>query len=214
MRGRILGRLIALTAVLAAGAVGCATGSPDPAAAGRGVGGMPAPAAAAARDDYVIGPEDVLQVTVWRSENLSRTVPVRPDGKISLPLINDIQAAGLTALQLRDEIARRLKEFINAPDVTVTVTEINSLKVNILGQVQKPGTYDLKRRVSVLEAVAIAGGLTPFAAPNKLVVLRKGQDGRLMRIGVRYKDLIEGRDDRQNILLQRDDTIIVPERFF
>ncbi len=203
---------MAFTAVLVVAAAGCASG-PDAAATGRGGSGAPGPAAAA-RDDYIIGPEDVLQITVWRNENLSRTVPVRPDGKISLPLVNDIQAAGLTALQLRDEIAKRLKEFVNAPDVTVTVTEIRSLKVNILGQVQKPGTYELKRRVSVLEAVAMAGGLTPFAAPNKMLVLRKGPDGRLTRILVRYKDLIEGGDERQNILLQRDDTIVVPERFF
>jgi polysaccharide export outer membrane protein len=171
------------------------------------------PAAAAALDDYRIGPADVLQITVWRNEPLSREVPVRPDGKISLPLLNDVQAAGLTAIELRDEIAKGLKEYVTAPAVTVTVKEINSLKVNVLGQVQKPGVLEVKRRVSVLEAVALAGGLTPFAAPNRMVVLRKGPDGRLVRIGIRYDDLVQG-DDRQNILLQRDDTVMVPQSLF
>jgi polysaccharide export outer membrane protein len=207
------GRFIALAAVLAAGAAGCASGGPV-ASATKGASGATIPAAAAAREEYVIGPEDVIQITVWRNENLSRTVPVRPDGKISLPLVNDVQAAGLTALELRDEIIRRLKEFVAAPDVTVAVTQINSLKISVLGQVGKPGVYDLKQRVSVLEAVAMAGGLTPFAAANRLVVLRKGPDGRLVRIAVRYKDLVDGKDERQNILLQRGDTIVVPQSVF
>ncbi|HWP35279.1 MAG TPA: polysaccharide biosynthesis/export family protein, partial [Thermodesulfobacteriota bacterium] len=179
-----------------------------------GRAGTPVPAAAVARDDYVIGPDDVVQITVWRNDTLSRTVPVRPDGKISLPLIHEVQAAGLTPLQLRDEIARRLKEFITNPDVSVSVAEIRSLKINVLGQVHKPGTYDLKRRVSLLEALAMAGGLTPFAAQNRIVVLRQAADGRLLRINVRYRDLVERGDDRQNILLQRGDTVIVPESLF
>lgn len=213
MGGVALRRYVALAVALAVGAAGCASGgSAGPAAAGGS--GTTIPAAAAAREEYIIGPEDVVQVTVWRNENLSRTVPVRPDGKISLPLINDVQAAGLTALRLRDEITRRLKEFVAAPDVTVAVTEINSLKISVLGQVGKPGVYDLKRRVSILEAVAMAGGLTPFAAANRVVVLRKGPDGRLVRIAVRYKALVEDGDERQNILLQRGDTVVVPQSFF
>ncbi len=198
----------ALAVVLAA----CGTtGSAGPEA---GASGTAVPASAASSlDEYRIGPADVLQVTVWRNEQLSREVPVRPDGRISLPLLNDVQAAGLTAVELRDQIARRLKEFVTAPDVTVTVKEINSLKVNVLGQVEKPGVIEVKQRVSVLEAIALAGGLTPFAAPNRMVVLRKAADGRLVRIGVRYKDLVNG-DDRQNILLQRDDTIMVPQSLF
>jgi polysaccharide export outer membrane protein len=170
---------------------------------------VPAPRA----DDYRIGPADVLQVTVWRNENLSRTVPVRPDGKISLPLLNDVQAEGLTTIELRDQIARRLKEYVTAPDVTVTVTEINSLKVSVLGQVQKPGVLEVKRQLTVLEAIALAGGLTPFASANRMVVIRRQPDGNTIRIGVRYKDLING-DDRQNISLQRDDTIVVPQSLF
>lgn len=201
---RYLGLIVAC-ALLGA----CGTSRPDM----RGASGTAVPASSAALDEYRIGPADVLQVTVWRNEQLSREVPVRPDGKISLPLLNDVQAADLTAVELRDEIAERLKEYVTAPAVTVTVKEINSLKVNVLGQVQKPGVLEVKRRVSVLEAIALAGGLTPFAAPNKVVVLRKGPDGRLVRIGVRYKDLVEG-DDRQNILLQRDDTVMVPQSLF
>lgn len=197
---------LVLAGVLAAG---CGTtGSKGPAASGTAV-----PADASGLDEYRIGQADVLQVTVWRNEQLSREVPVRPDGKISLPLLNDVQAAGLTAVELRNEIARRLKDYVTAPDVTVTVKEINSLKVNVLGQVQRPGVIEVKRRVSVLEAIALAGGLTPFAAANRMTVLRKGPDGRLVRIGVRYKDLVDG-DDRQNILLQRDDTIMVPQSLF
>ncbi len=198
---------LVLAAVLAPALAGCGTTAP------AGASGSAVPATAAVLDDYRIGPADVLQITVWRNEQLSREVPVRPDGKISLPLLNDVQAAGRTAIELRDEIARQLKEYVTAPAVTVAVKEINSLKVNVLGQVQKPGVIEVKRRVSVLEAIALAGGLTPFAAPNRMVVLRKGSDGRLVRIGVRYDDLISG-DDRQNILLQRDDTIMVPQSLF
>ncbi len=213
MAGGTLRRFITLAVALAAGAAGCTSGGPV-APEARGASGTTAPAAAAAREEYIIGPEDVIQVTVWRNENLSRTLPVRPDGKISLPLINDVQAAGLTTLELRDEIVRRLKEFVSAPDVTVAVTQINSLKISVLGQVGKPGVYDLKQRASVLEAVAMAGGLTPFAAANRVVVLRKAPDGRVIRIAVRYKDLVDGKDERQNILLQRGDTIVVPQSFF
>lgn len=197
---------LALAGVLIAGCQSSGRGA-------AGASGTAVPADAAGLDEYRIGPADVLQVTVWRNDALSREVPVRPDGKISLPLLNDVQAAGLTAVELRNEIARRLKDYVTAPDVTVSVKEINSLKVNVLGQVQKPGVIEVKRRVSVLEAIALAGGLTPFAAANRMVVLRKAPDGRLVRIGIRYKDLVEG-DDRQNILLQRDDTVMVPQSLF
>lgn len=198
-----------LAAVVAPALAGCGTTAP----AAAGASGSAVPAAAAALEDYRIGPADVLHITVWRNDQLSGEVPVRPDGKISLPLLNDVQAAGRTALELRDEIARRLKEYVTSPAVTVAVKEINSLKVNVLGQVEKPGVIEVKRRVSVLEAIALAGGLTPFAAPNRMVVLRKAPDGRLVRIGIRYNDLISG-DDRQNILLQRDDTVMVPQSLF
>jgi polysaccharide biosynthesis/export protein len=196
---------VVLAAALLA-AAGCAS---DPAPQPTPTSGTPVPAA----EDYRIGPEDLLQITVWRNDNLSREVTVRPDGKISMPLLNDVQAAGLTAVELRNEIARGLKEYVTAPDVTVTVKEIKSLRINVLGQVNKPGVLDLKRRVTVLDAISMAGGLTPFAAANKVVVIRKQPDGRTLRIGVRYKDLIGG-DDRQNILLQRDDTILVPQSLF
>jgi polysaccharide export outer membrane protein len=196
---------VVLAAALLA-AAGCAS---DPAPQPTPTSGTPVPTA----EDYRIGPEDLLQITVWRNDNLSREVTVRPDGKISMPLLNDVQAAGLTAVELRNEIARGLKEYVTAPDVTVTVKEIKSLRINVLGQVNKPGVLDLKRRVTVLDAISMAGGLTPFAAANKVVVIRKQPDGRTLRIGVRYKDLIGG-DDRQNILLQRDDTILVPQSLF
>jgi len=204
--GTAIGVVVAAALLAAAGCAGGGGGAP------AGTSGTPVPPTAAA-EDYRIGPEDVLQVTVWRNDNLSREVAVRPDGKISMPLINDVQAAGLTALELRNEIARRLKEYVTAPDVTVAVKEIKSLRVNVVGEVQRPGVLDLKRRVTVLEAISMAGGLTPFAKANDLVVIRKQPDGRTLRIGVKYKDLIRG-DDRQNILLQRDDTIYVPQSLF
>jgi polysaccharide export outer membrane protein len=121
---------------------------------------------------YTIGPEDLLDVTVWNNAAISRTVPVRPDGKISLPLLDDVQAAGLTPKQLKGDLARRLAKYISAPEVSVIVREIHSLRVAVLGEVNKPGRYDLKSRASVLDAIALAGGFSPYAARSKLVILR------------------------------------------
>jgi polysaccharide biosynthesis/export protein len=121
---------------------------------------------------YTIGPEDLLDVTVWNNAAISRTVPVRPDGKISLPLLDDVQAAGPTPKQLKGDLARRLAKYISAPEVSVIVREIHSLRVAVLGEVNKPGRYDLKSRASVLDAIALAGGFSPYAARSKLVILR------------------------------------------
>jgi polysaccharide export outer membrane protein len=124
------------------------------------------------RADYVIGAEDVLDIAVWENAALTRTVPVRPDGKISLPLLDDVQAAGLTPMQLRERLVSRLAEYISSPAVSVVVREVHSFKVAVLGQVKTPGRYEIKDRATVLEVLAIAGGITEFAARSRIVVLR------------------------------------------
>ena len=122
--------------------------------------------------DYVIGREDVLEIAVWNNTAITRTVPVRPDGKISLPLVNDVQAAGLTAMQLRDRLTKALVEYIPTPSVSVIVREVHSFKVTVIGQVRTPGRYEMKDRATVLDVLAVAGGFTEFAARNDVVVLR------------------------------------------
>jgi polysaccharide export outer membrane protein len=126
---------------------------------------------------YVIGPEDVLDVAVWGNSEVSRVVPVRPDGRISLPLVNDIHAAGLTPMQLRDVVTKALSAYIPSAAVSVLVREIHSYKVTVIGQVKTPGRYELKDRATVLDVLAMAGGLTDFAARDRIVVLRQEQAG-------------------------------------
>src|SRR5881296_3678033 len=122
--------------------------------------------------DYVIGPDDVLDIAVWNNAAITRTVPVRPDGKISLPLINDVQAAGLTPMQLRDVLIKKLAEYIPAPEVSVIVREVHSIKVSVIGEVKRPGRHELKSRATVLDALAMAEGLGEFAARGRIVILR------------------------------------------
>ncbi len=158
---------------------------------------------------YVIGLGDVLEVFVWRNEQLSREVTVRPDGKISLPLIQDIQAEGLTVLQLRDEITRRLDEHVNRPRVTIIVSQINSYKVNVLGRVVRPGVYPITGNTTLLEAISMAGGFTEWANKREITVITH-QGGQKKKIRVNYKKIASGKDPGQNIILKRGDTIIVP----
>src|SRR5256885_4084226 len=132
--------------------------------------------------DYIIGPEDMLQVSVWKNETMSRTLPVRPDGKISLPLLDDIQAAGLTPLQLRDKIAAALAEFMPNPEVAVSLIEVRSYRVSVLGEVQKPGVLQLKAPTTVMEALALAGGFKDFASPSKIIIFRKDGSGQTQRL--------------------------------
>src|SRR5262245_12129356 len=122
--------------------------------------------------DYRIGPEDVLDIAIWNNPAMSRTTPVRPDGMISLPLLNDIQAAGLTPMQLRDAIAAKLTEYLPNPEISVIVREVNHFKVSVLGEVKKPGRYDFKSQATVLDAIAMAGGLSDFAARSRITILR------------------------------------------
>jgi polysaccharide export outer membrane protein len=164
----------------------------------------------AAGSDYVIGPEDVLQVTVWKNDNLSRVVPVRPDGKISLPLLHDVQAAGLTAMQLRDKVSRALAEFMPNPEVSVIVTDIRSFRVSVMGEVQRPGVLLLKSSTTVLEAIAMAGGFRDFASPSKIVVVRRDPAGQTQKIPFNYNKAIRNGETEDNIVLKTGDVIVVP----
>jgi len=160
-------------------------------------------------ESYVIGQGDLLEVFVWRNEQLSREVVVRPDGKISLPLIQDIQAEGLRVLQLKEQITRRLSEYLENPRVTVIVKEINSYKVSVLGRVVRPGVYPITGNTTLVEAISLAGGFTEWANKRKITVIRD-EGGRKQKFRVNYKKIISGKDPSQNIILQRGDTIIVP----
>ena len=159
---------------------------------------------------YVIGPDDVLAINVWKEPDVSRTVPVRSDGKISLPLIGELTAGGETPLQLEQEIAKRLASYISEPEVTVIVQDSKSQKINILGMVAKPGTYLLTGSTTVLDAIAMAGGFRDFAKQKSIYVLRQGSDGKQERMPFNYKEVIKGKNPDQNILLENGDYIIVP----
>ena len=164
----------------------------------------------AAGNDYVIGPEDVLQVTVWKNDTLSRVVPVRPDGKISLPLLHDVQAAGLTSMQLRDKISRALAEFMPNPEVSVIITDVRSFRVSVMGEVQRPGVLLLRSSTTVLEAIAMAGGFRDFASPSKIVVVRKDASGATQKIPFNYNKAVRNGETEDNIYLKTGDVIVVP----
>jgi len=158
---------------------------------------------------YTIGPEDVLYIHVWEEQPLSKTVLVRTDGKISLPLIDEIQAAGLTPLQLKEILTQRLKEFIDNPNVSVIVQEMNSFKVFVSGQVRSPGVYKLRSETTVLQIISIAGGFTEWANPKKITIIRK-ENGKEKRMAVNYKKIIKGDESSSDVVLRAGDTIIVP----
>jgi polysaccharide export outer membrane protein len=161
------------------------------------------------REHYVIGCEDVLYIHVWKEDALSRTVPVRMDGNISLPLIRDIKAAGLTPLQLEEAIAEKLKGFYENPNVSVTVMETNSFKVYVSGEVRTPGVYKLREETTILQIIPMAGGFTDWAKQRKILVIRK-ENGKEKRFTVDYKKVMKGDDPSSNIVLKPGDTIIVP----
>jgi polysaccharide export outer membrane protein len=160
-------------------------------------------------DSFVIGNDDVLAINVWKEPDISRSIPVRSDGKISLPLVGEVQAAGLTPLKLEKDIASKLKNYISEPEVTVMVQQVNSQKFNILGQVVRPGSYVIANSPTVLDALALAGGFRDFAKKKSVYVLRQGATGE-SRIPFNYKDVSKGKNMSQNIKLQPGDTIIVP----
>ena len=157
---------------------------------------------------YTIGREDVLDVAVWRDADLSRTLPVRPDGFISMPMIGDLQADGRTPSQLAGDIAAKLKPFVSDPKVTVIVKEVNSSRVFLTGEVAHPGAYPLRGKVSLIQAVALAGGFTDFANSDGILVIRQGQNGG--KYNVRYSDLIAGDDTRTDFILRPGDTVVIP----
>jgi len=159
--------------------------------------------------DYKIGPQDVLTINVWKEPDVSREVPVRPDGKISLPLLNDVEAAGLTPMQLANSLTESLKKFISGPQVTVIVKEINSRRVYVIGEVVRAGTFPLLPKMTVLQIVSSCGGFTQFANPKKIYVLRT-KDGKQTKIPFNYKEVVSGKNPEQNIELHPGDTIVVP----
>jgi polysaccharide biosynthesis/export protein len=160
--------------------------------------------------DYVIGPSDVIEIAVWNNEAVSRTVPVRPDGKISLQLINDVQAAGMTPMQLRDALTQALTAYVQNPEVSVIVREVHSFKVSVMGEVKEPGRFDLTGRVTVLDVLAMAKGLTQYADKNKIAVLRREQ-GVTRTIPVDYQRLVSSdpSSSRENFFVQPDDIVVV-----
>src|SRR5260221_437600 len=167
------------------------------------------PAAQATDADYKIGPQDVLRIDVWKENEITRSVPVRPDGKISLPLLNDVQAAGLTAMELANNISEGLKKFITNPQVTVSVTDINSRRVYVTGEVTRPGAFPLLPNMTVLQALTSASGFTQFARTKKIYVLRN-EGGKQVKYPFNYNEVVKGKMSEENIMLQSGDTIVVP----
>jgi polysaccharide biosynthesis/export protein len=159
--------------------------------------------------NYVIGPSDMLNIDIWKQPDISRTVPVRPDGKISLPLVNDVQASGLTPLQLQASLTDKLKGFVNNPEVTVIVTQVNSQRIYVLGQIARPGAVDMLPNMTVLQAIASAGGPAQFAKDKSIYILRN-ENGKQTKFPFNYPDVLKGKHPEQNILLRPGDTIVVP----
>ena len=159
---------------------------------------------------YVLGAEDVVNVNVWKEPDVTRTVSIRPDGMISLPLIGEVKAGGLTPVELEGQLKVSLAKYIASPEVTVIVESAKSHKFNVVGEVAKPGTYDLNTSVTVLDAIATAGGLKDFAKSKQIYILRKNADGSDQKLPFNYKDVIKGRHSEQNIALLPHDTVVVP----
>ena len=160
----------------------------------------------AAPDAYRIGAEDVLQISVWKNDAMTRTVPVRPDGKISLPLLNDVQAGGLTALELRTVLTTKLAEYIPSPEVSVIVSDVRSFKVSVMGEVARPGRFELRSWTTVLDVLALAGGFTQFAARSRIVILRP-EGTAIKRIPFNYNRLA---GEQENFYLRNGDIVLVP----
>jgi polysaccharide biosynthesis/export protein len=161
--------------------------------------------------EYFIGPEDILEITVWKNADLSKTVQVRPDGRISLPLLGDILAVSKTPTQLTEELAAGLKSYMENPTISILVKEVNSYQLYVLGEVNKPGKYPLKSKTTLLQGITVAGGFTPMAARNKIVVFRFSKDGEgLAKLKASYDDIVVRDGSMQNIELKPGDQIVVP----
>jgi polysaccharide export outer membrane protein len=159
-----------------------------------------------APDAYRIGPEDVLHISVWKNDAMSRMVPVRPDGMISLPLVNDVQAGGLTALELREVLTEKLAEYIPSPEVSVIVTDVRSFKVSIMGEVARPGRFELRSWTTVLDVLALAGGFTTFAGRSRIIILRP-EGTTMKKIPFNYNKLA---GEQENFYLRNGDIVLVP----
>ena len=202
---------LGLVVVLAAPQSGHAQSAPDGGAASANSKAQSDAGSGRAHDDnFVIGNDDVLAISVWKEPELTKSVPVRSDGKISLPLVGEIQAAGQTPHQLEQVITDKLKSFITTPEVTVVVEKVNSRKYNVLGEVTKPGSYPLTTEMTVMDAIAAAGGFRDFAKKSGVYVLRKSPNGQEAHLKFNYKDFVKGNNSAQNIKLEPNDTIIVP----
>lgn len=207
--------LFAAVLVVAAAVSVAAQSAPQPAPAAPAATTQKPPADDAAElgvlppPDYVIGAEDVLDVVVWREKELSAEVMVRPDGMVSLPLLNDVQAGGLTPEQFRERVSAGAAKYVESPSVTVIVKQINSRKVSVMGEVVKPGIYPLLAPTTVLQLLAQAGGPTPFADVKDISVVRT-VDGKTSRLVFNYKEVARGRRMEQNVLLRPGDTVIIP----
>ena len=160
----------------------------------------------AASQEYRIGPEDVLEIVVWKNADLSKNVTVRPDGVITLPLIGEVRAGGLTANEVRDDIKARLERYKEVPEVSVTVADVRSYNLYILGEVRTPGRYQVKSQTTLLQVLALAGGFTPFAATEQIILVRRDRLANEQRVRIRYQDLIK----RGDVGLSPGDTVIVP----
>ena len=158
--------------------------------------------------DYLIGADDILHISVWREQEMTTTVPVRPDGKISLPLIGEVEAAGLTPTALQQSITNKAEKFVTNPQVTVMVTDVRSKRVYVVGEVMRPGSYSMTPTMTALQAITAAGGLTPYANSRRIFVMRK-EGGNATRVQFNYHAVVSGRDLNADIALKPGDTVIV-----
>ena len=186
----------------------CAQG-PDKNTSGNSPKAAESAAPSTADADYKIGPQDVVRIDVWKEPDISRTIPVRPDGKISVPLLNDVQASGLTAMQLAASLSEGLSKYLTNPQVTVTVTEINSRRVYLTGEVNHPGAIPLLPNMTVLQALSSAGGFTQFAKLKSIYLMRT-ENGKQVKHPFNYKEVVKGNLAEQNIFLQPGDVIVIP----
>ena len=204
----MLHRVFALIAILTALVVGTDASAQSAQQAPKPPAAAQKPKPPAGLEDYKIGPEDVLAISVWKNEAMSRVLPVRPDGMISLPLLDDVMAAGLTPTELRNVLAQRLAEYVPSPAVTVIVNDVKSFKVSVMGEVLKPARYELKSRTSVLDVLALAGGFTQFASRTRVVVLRQEGEKRV-RIPFNY-NRVTNDSVEEDLYLKPNDIVIVP----
>ena len=210
MKGRhFVSAMAALAALVYTGTAAAQQPAAAPAQAKAAAAVAPKPAATTSLEQYRIGPEDVIAVTVWKNEAMSRTVPVRPDGMISLPLLDDVQASGRTAMELRDVIAKKLVEYMPSPEVSVIVNDVRSFKVSVMGEVARPARYELKSVTTVLDVLAQAGGFNQFANRSKIVILRPNGKG-MTRIPFNYNKVISSGGEDENFYLQSGDIVLVP----